>query len=433
MVANSNAASILVVEDEALIAMELEARLINFGYKVPKVVNTGLKAIAAAEDLKPDLILMDILLKGDMDGVEAAECIQQQNAIPVIFLTANADEQTIQRAKSVGPFGYLLKPLEERALHIAVEIALYKNKKEQEIADYRQQLEEANAKLNEYLRIINQNVLTSSTDLKGIITSASEAFCRMSGYSLEEMIGQNHNICRHPDTPKAFFAEMWQTLHAGKVWQGEMKNIPRDGSEYWAKTIISPTKDQEGNIVGYTAIREDITDKKIIEQLSITDAMTGLFNRRHFNLIMDQEFRRFKRDRQSLVFLIFDVDNFKLYNDTYGHQQGDKALTFIGNSLQQYLHRGEDYGFRLGGEEFGIITRGMSPEEAFTFADKYRLVIEEAHIIHEKNDTSPLLTISMGGIVVTPDCTDSIEQIVKKADDALYQAKAMGRNQVQIK
>ena len=101
MVTNSNAASILVVEDEALIAMELEARLINYGYKVPMVVNTGLKAIAAAEDLKPDLILMDILLKGDMDGVEAAECIQQQNAIPVIFLTANADEQTIQRRQGL--------------------------------------------------------------------------------------------------------------------------------------------------------------------------------------------------------------------------------------------------------------------------------------------------------------------------------------------
>ena len=268
--------------------------------------------------------------------------------------------------------------------------------------------------------------------MDGIITYASEAFAGITGYSPEEMIGKKHNIIRHPDNPKELYTEMWQTIQAGHKWHGELKNIRRDGSEYWAKCTITPKRNQADKIIGYTAVREDITDKKTIEQLSITDSLTGLFNRRHFNSIMSQEFRRLRRDRQPLIFLMFDVDNFKLYNDTYGHQKGDEALAFIGTSLQQFLNRVEDFGFRIGGEEFAIITRNMSFAEVTVFAEKYRQIIEEAKISHEKNNVSPYLTISMGGIVVMPNSSDTIEQIIKKADDTLYQAKNMGRNQVKL-
>ena len=108
-----NTIRILIVEDEAIIGMELQARLIRKGYDVPFVVDTGLKAIDKAGELQPDLILMDILLKGDMDGIEAAEAIHRKYAFPVVFLTANTDKKTFERAKLSAPLGYIQKPFQE--------------------------------------------------------------------------------------------------------------------------------------------------------------------------------------------------------------------------------------------------------------------------------------------------------------------------------
>ncbi|MGF1495621.1 MAG: ATP-binding protein [Elainellaceae cyanobacterium] len=115
---------ILVVEDERVVARDIEKRLKKLGYAIAASVSTGQDAIAAAADQHPDLILMDIRLKGDMDGVEAAEHIRSQQDIPVIYLTAYADETTLQRAKITEPFGYIIKPFDEKDLHVAIEVAL---------------------------------------------------------------------------------------------------------------------------------------------------------------------------------------------------------------------------------------------------------------------------------------------------------------------
>lgn len=118
--------TILVVEDEFITGADLQSKLKKMGFHVPMVVDTGQKAIDAAARLKPDLTLMDITLKGDMTGIEAAEVIGRQG-IPVIFLTAHSDEPTVEKAVKSVPFGYLIKPLDERALGTAIRMALYKN------------------------------------------------------------------------------------------------------------------------------------------------------------------------------------------------------------------------------------------------------------------------------------------------------------------
>lgn len=125
-------AKVLVVEDEGIVAAVIKDTVINLGYDVPAVVFTGEEAVKKAEALRPDLVLMDIGLKGAMDGIQAAEEILKRFNIPVIYLTAYADKKTLQRAKITEPFGYILKPFEERELHTNIEIALYKYKVEQE-------------------------------------------------------------------------------------------------------------------------------------------------------------------------------------------------------------------------------------------------------------------------------------------------------------
>ena len=123
---------ILIVEDEGLVAEEIRSRLSKMGYVPVGVAHTGGDAVSRSEELHPDLVLMDIRLNGDMDGIEAAEHIQAKLGIPVLYLTAYTDEDTIQRAKLTYPFGYIIKPIEERELHVTIEIALYRHRVDQE-------------------------------------------------------------------------------------------------------------------------------------------------------------------------------------------------------------------------------------------------------------------------------------------------------------
>jgi len=109
------------------------------------------------------------------------------------------------------------------------------------------------------------NVIISQTDLKGTITYANRAFCEVSGYKASELMGEPHSIIRHPDMPKAAFAEMWETISGGQVWNGLVKNMRKDGRYYWVDTEILPIKDEENNVTGYIAARKEASRKDINE------------------------------------------------------------------------------------------------------------------------------------------------------------------------
>ena len=129
--------NILVVEDESIVSKDIQQSLKKLGYNISGAASTGEKAIVLANETKPDLVLMDIMLKGDMSGIETAEKIKETLNIPVIYLTAYADENTLSRAKVTEPYGYIIKPFKEIDLHTSIEMALYKHSKEQEIVKER--------------------------------------------------------------------------------------------------------------------------------------------------------------------------------------------------------------------------------------------------------------------------------------------------------
>ena len=293
------------------------------------------------------------------------------------------------------------------------------------------QINNINSQMKKYIKIVDENVLTSSTDLDGNITYASEAFCEISGYSKDELIGTNHRIIRHSDMKESTYKELWETITSGKTWKGEIKNKKKNGDYYWVKASISPVFDNKGKIISYTAVREDITDKKIIEEISITDGLTNIYNRRYFDEIFPKIINEAKRKNESIAFLFMDIDHFKQYNDNYGHQKGDEVLINFAACLKQSLNRSSDYTFRLGGEEFAVVYQMETKEKAVEFANNLRKNIENLKIEHKYSSVSSYITASMGLI-----CKNAneivIDEIYKQADDLLYQAKRSGRNQVKV-
>ena len=219
---------------------------------------------------------------------------------------------------------------------------------------------------------------------------------------------------------------MWDTLLSGKTWKGEIRNRSKDGKDYWVYAVIKPIF-RNYEIVGFNALRTNITNKKYIEQLSITDELTQLYNRRHFNIKIEEEINRAKRDDKYFTLLIIDIDYFKQYNDTYGHQKGDVALEKVASVLKTFTNRVSDFAFRLGGEEFGIIT-ALDKEKAIDFATAIREKVEALKIEHSTSEVSSYITISIGissrkGFDITNN-----DAMYKEADDALYDAKNLGRN-----
>ncbi|QOG12733.1 diguanylate cyclase [Arcobacter sp. FWKO B] len=286
--------------------------------------------------------------------------------------------------------------------------------------------------IKRYTKLIDENVITSSTDLKGNITYTSEAFAKISGYSQGELVSKNHRIIRHPDMPKELYENMWKTIKNNNTWQGEIKNRKKDGGFYWVKATISPSFDENNKKIGYTAIRQDITDKKIIEEISITDGLTNVYNRRHFNEIFPKVINSANRKDELVCFLLLDIDHFKQYNDNYGHQAGDDVLIEFAKCLKENLKRADDMVFRLGGEEFGVLFKSETKEKAIEFANNLKEKIVELKIVHEYSSASPYITASMGLVCKYGDEIKDMDEVYKDADDLLYKSKQNGRNQVSI-
>ena len=262
-----------------------------------------------------------------------------------------------------------------------------------------------------YLRLIDKNVLISKTDLDGNITEVSEQLCILSQYTKDELIGKTHSVFRHKDMDAKIYTSIWNTITKGKIWNGEIKNRKKDGSFYWVSSFIAPDCDINGNTIGYTALRVDITDKKKVEEIAITDGLTSLYNRRHFDNIFPQQIEINKRAKGMLAFVLIDIDHFKQYNDTYGHQDGDTALKLVATALKDTLKRPDDYTFRLGGEEFGLLYHVANEEDGYTIANEVKNSIENLKIEHAGNSASKYVTISSGLYIIKSDNESSDDEI----------------------
>lgn len=284
-----------------------------------------------------------------------------------------------------------------------------------------------NYELNAFLEQFKELSYSSETDLDGFITDISQSFCNLIGYKKEELIGKKHSILKHPLEQELKYKELWENISNDKIWFGELRCLDKNKNDIWYKTTIFSKKDLYKKTIGYIAKREDITDKKKLEHLSITDTLTNLYNRRFFDEIAKKEINRARRLNKKFVLMIIDIDNFKSYNDTLGHLAGDNILKKVSKILKSFTKRANDFAFRLGGDEFCIVSMDFDKNEALLYANKIRNEICKLDIEEDIK-----LTTSIGVYILTPNDKFSLKEIFEFSDEALYKAKKLGKNQVVI-
>ena len=204
--------------------------------------------------------------------------------------------------------------------------------------------------LERYKHSVDESSIVSRTDLEGRITYVNDEFCRVSGYSRDELIGQKHFLIRHPDTPDSTYAELWATIKANRIWKSTLKNRRKDGSAYYVKATIVPILDESDAVIEYMGIQHDIT--QIIEQQErilrqATDMITGLPNR-----------VKLEEDLKTVVspkFAILNIDNYQIIKDYYGYDVGNQALQEVARILQAFLKNHNVTAYKLASGEFGLL------------------------------------------------------------------------------
>jgi len=246
---------ILVVEDEQVIAMDIHNRLQGMGCGVAAIASSGEEAVRKTAELRPDLVLMDINLGKGIDGIETANRIHAKYNIPVIYVSSNIAEDRMEQIKATNPFGFIIKPFEDRELRITMEMALYRHKMEEKL---RQD--------EEKYRTILENIEEAyfEVDLAGNFTFFNDALCRLSGLSRNELLGMNNLQYAKPETAKKMyeiFSEVYRTGNPAKAEDYEI--IRMDGVEKSVALSASLTKDSSGNPTGFRGIVRDVTERKL--------------------------------------------------------------------------------------------------------------------------------------------------------------------------
>ncbi|MGM0533972.1 MAG: response regulator, partial [Campylobacterota bacterium] len=262
---------VLVVDDSQASINYIKKTLRRLLLQVESAKN-GKEALRKLQDHEDILLVISDMNMPLMNGLDLTKAIRANpkfSKLKIIITTGYADDKTKVELFKYGVDDVLYKPVVAEEMMYKTANVILEEKSFEDIERFNQ--------------VADEHIISSSTDENGIITQASEAFSKISGYRKNELIGQSHRLLRHPDMPASVYTELWETIKQGKTWLGEIKNRKKDGGFYWVLAIVKPFVENDGTVAGYYAIRQDITDKKRIEEISITDGLTDIYNRRHFN------------------------------------------------------------------------------------------------------------------------------------------------------
>lgn len=418
-------ARILIVEDDALIAEVLYHHLIHRGYQVVERVETGHAAIDSAQRLRPDLIIMDINLKGDMDGIEAATEIGRSSSIPLLYLTASADDELFERAKLSGPFGYMLKPLNERELELTIEVALSRAKMDAELRDSQRHLAEAQrvGMLGSFDWEMRSNAVHWSDQMFRIFGQDPQTFSPTFDAIMERV---------HSDDRPIVQEAIELAISGDKHFCMDFRVIGEDGTERHVQAEGEVRRDTRRQAIGMIGTVQDVSalkhHERELQQLAYHDALTGLPNRILLQDRVQQAIAHARRERHRVALMVLDLDGFKAVNDQHGHDIGDLLLMEVAERLRHCLREGDTVA-RMGGDEFIIVASGIdSREDVKRVARKILNALEPGIML----TGIPIQIGASIGIALYPTHGASERALFKTADQAMYAAKRAGKHRYHI-
>ena len=418
---------VLVVEDEAIVARDVQDQLRMLGYEVAGHTTRGEDAIALTEQTRPDLVLMDIQLAGAIDGIAAAHAIRSltQSTVPIVFLTAFDADDTLARAKLTEPFGYILKPFSERELRTVLEMALYKF--------------QAEARLRE-AALYSQAILDNMVDgvitfnAQGLIESCNQAARHIFGFEADQALGLHIAMLSPPDLRyqlAEFLGRVQRDTAPRRAGQGrELTGQRQDGSVF--PLSLSLSEIAHAGRSGFIALTHDLSQQhqaaEEIHHLAFYDRLTELPNRRLLLDHVKQALMSSARSGQHGALILLDLDHFKQLNESLGHALGDELLRQVATRLKACV-RESDLVARLGGDEFVVLIGAMSGDaqeaaaQAEVAANKLLVELGRPYTLdgHLHVNTPSLGIVVFLAHELTPD------EMLQNAEIAMYQAKAAGR------
>lgn len=342
---------IFVVEDERIIAIDLQRRLERLGYVVCGSAANGLDALDGIRNNRPDLVLMDIVLPGDMDGIDIAAKLREENGPPVIFLSAYTDAETLSRAKQTNPLGYILKPFKERELATVLEMALFKS-----VADTRVREKEK----------MFSAILNSTTD--AIIVTGADSRIHFLNPVAEQILEINDNEAKNQ-----FLKDILILCDMETGAPFRMPNFTTDMKVLKIPNIRITNLNKKSYVVEMSVTREmtDIhkepqffvafKDISQIHEIADTlryqtthDILTGLLNRNELAVRLNESLAEAIQQPGTISVLYIDIDHFKVINDACGTEAGDEMLQLCAGILKNHL-TGRDYAARIGGDDFVFV------------------------------------------------------------------------------
>ncbi len=415
-------AKILVIDDTpaniALLGAALEEDYII------QIATSGAKGLSLAEADPPDLVLLDIMMP-DMDGYETCKQFKADpklREVPIIFVTALQEKQAELQGLTLGAADYLTKPINIDIARLRIHNLLEREFLRREI-----QLREAEQRLAASV-FANTHDGIVITDADNVIIDVNNAFCRITGYQREEVIGKQPSLLKSGRHTVEFYVGLWRGILLNGHWSGEIWNRKKNGDIYVALTSISLVRDEKGDIHHYIGLFADITSLKNheydLERVAHYDALTGVPNRVLLADRMSQALAQTKRSRKLMAVCYLDLDGFKIINDQYGHDAGDQLLIEISRRIKDCLRTGDTVA-RIGGDEFVLILQELNKEsECDAILERMLLSVAEPVLIRgNKLGVSASL-----GFTLFPDDASDAETLMRHADQAMYVAKQSGKN-----
>ncbi len=453
----NNKTNVLLVEDNPVDAKFVQ-KLLNdspmFEVERTDRLSAGIEYL---ENQKTDIIILDLTLP-DSSGLDTFRRIYEcASSVPIVILSSTDDESLAIRTLQDGAQDYLVKGrIDPNNLSRSLLFALERKKTEKTLRETTQELAATNDRLEKVIENSHQMALKTemtSIELNQIFNTSpdgmwvlernynilriNDAFEKLLGKPKNDLLGKrcyeifNNSVCQGPDCPMVLLKK--------KEKRVEVDTKTEEGTEF----ILTATsiKGWDGSISRIIENFKDITDRKRIEEelrqanqklrdLSISDSLTQIANRRRFDECLDTEWKRLIREENSLSLILCDIDYFKFYNDTYGHQAGDDCLVTVAQTIKKNVKRPADLVARYGGEEFAVILPNTPAEGAMHLAEAIRAKILGLKIPHASSKIDQYITLSLGVACAVPQSNSLPENIIAAADKALYEAKEKGRNRV---